>query len=700
MTATLPPAIKFQPLVGGAPLPGGKVKFYLAGTTTPQTVYAADGVTPIGSELILDANGATDFRLDPTLAYKIDLLDAYDLPQLNWPVDNIKTLDAGFISYDPAGSYADGTVGAALSNMYTTIIGDGVTDVSAQVTAANALGYPIRFKGVAVCSGVTITVPILDTINQIFSIGSTVTINNGLPVRPEWWGNGQNTIQMAHDALPATGGTIKLRAVTYQPNNHAYDSGRYISKPNIKIQGEKMPVLATDCKSLVNGTVIQGMFLVFADNFEMTDCGVDDGYTVVNTYNGGTVVAGSWGEGLELTFATAAQKTAGTLKYKARLHNVIGLAPSPSATVHAVIVAEGYRGVVCTGDIVGCYGVHGVVIKATDVKAESLTAYCNGTEGVIIKSESAAATASDVHIGRVYARAAGPVGLSPYIVPDGNSAYGLLFLTGASQNIDDIQIGQVVSIGYVLGVHTSLGATSQLLRVQIGSVHADCTGVTAVSAGVNISALSGVTIDMVSIDSVVVANATKGVQVLYYGTGLVSIGSVMAYNITDVVANMGWQATLSLGRVTARTTGGVFRISGSGTLLLGSYITNPISPSGGTLFVTTNDDAGLTGLAPALANGWTQYASNDVFGVQLNGGRVSLQGLIKPGTTNVAATLPFWCRPRKAKRFVVQGSNGTVSAVPVTIDTSGNVTVNEVAGGTANCTTWLSLSGINFTLLD
>jgi len=58
MTATLPPMIRFQPLVAGACLPGGKVYFYQAGTLTPQAAYAADGTTPLSNPLTLDANGA------------------------------------------------------------------------------------------------------------------------------------------------------------------------------------------------------------------------------------------------------------------------------------------------------------------------------------------------------------------------------------------------------------------------------------------------------------------------------------------------------------------------------------------------------------------------------------------------------------------------------------------------------------------
>lgn len=93
MSASLPPSIKFQPIVSGGPLPNGKVKFYKSGTSTPQTVYAADGVTPIGSEITLDANGSADFRFGDGLTYKVELLDANNVLQLNWPVDKVRGAD-------------------------------------------------------------------------------------------------------------------------------------------------------------------------------------------------------------------------------------------------------------------------------------------------------------------------------------------------------------------------------------------------------------------------------------------------------------------------------------------------------------------------------------------------------------------------------------------------------------------------------
>jgi hypothetical protein len=134
MTATLPPVIKFQPLIAGQPLPGGKVKFYVAGTTTPQAVYAADGTTAIGTELTLDANGATSFRLGTGLSYKIGLEDVDGVPIAGWPEDNIQ-------SSDTTAAALDASLRADLANVLLNTKGAG------QVGYDEDLDYPAGTLG-------------------------------------------------------------------------------------------------------------------------------------------------------------------------------------------------------------------------------------------------------------------------------------------------------------------------------------------------------------------------------------------------------------------------------------------------------------------------------------------------------------------------------------------------------------------------
>jgi microcystin-dependent protein len=71
----------------GAPLSGGKLYSYIAGTTTPQATYTdSTGATPNSNPVILDARGEANVWLGEA-TYKFKLTDSTDVEI--WTVDNI-----------------------------------------------------------------------------------------------------------------------------------------------------------------------------------------------------------------------------------------------------------------------------------------------------------------------------------------------------------------------------------------------------------------------------------------------------------------------------------------------------------------------------------------------------------------------------------------------------------------------------------
>ena len=573
---------------------------------------------------------------------------------------------------------------------------DGTTNDAAAVSAANtaAAGRPLLFPGVThIGSSVTITCPIVDTMQQIFSITSQVTINNKMPVRPDWWGDVENTLNYATNALPAGGGTVKLANRTYKSNNHAYTFGtantvNCFSKNNVLYDGEKMPRLADDCRSLVGGTIIQDLVLGYANNIEFRNLGVDAGKTYCDIRYGGPPSIG-YGEGLLLTYPDQIKKDAADLRRNARLHNIVGLSYSPSSATHSLIVGEGYQNVTCTGEIVGCYGIHGIVIKCGNVKAEQFTSYCNNGEGVIIKSDAQATAISyNIQIGKIFVDATGPDGWSPYATASTGNG---LYLHCAANNIDGIQIGDLISTGYPLGITTAISAGRVLANVQIDSATIDCSAI-AGSVGVNLQAPNTSFIRYFQCGNLHVRNCEIGVVAQYYGPGDVSsFANVQAVNVTDVVLQIGNTAYVNMSCVYASAvTNAIARITATPKLLFGQVFRDQ---AGCPMF-----HSGSGGLVPTLTNGWTQVASSDTFRVELEGGRIHMRGLIKPGSNNNPTQLPQWAWPSENKRFVALGNTtGTITAVPVAIDVNGYVYVNEIATGTANCTTWLSLAGCSWT---
>jgi hypothetical protein len=144
--AVLSPSPKAQFLdANGAPLVGGKVYTYAAGTTTPLATFttAAAG-TANTNPVILDARGEANIFYTNGVSYKIVLTDSADATI--WTVDNVVV--AGSMSLQNANAVAitGGTIGSGVTfNGNTTGTAANVTGVVAVAnggtgasTAANA----------------------------------------------------------------------------------------------------------------------------------------------------------------------------------------------------------------------------------------------------------------------------------------------------------------------------------------------------------------------------------------------------------------------------------------------------------------------------------------------------------------------------------------------------------------------------------
>lgn len=135
--ATLSPTPKLQFFdETGAPLVGGKLYTYLAGTTTPQDTYVDyTGTTANTNPIILDVNGQANVWLASGVAYKFALHSAVDV--LLWTVDNITS--AGSMSIQNANNVdiTGGTIdGVTLTGV---TINGGINGTSTNVTGIVAI---------------------------------------------------------------------------------------------------------------------------------------------------------------------------------------------------------------------------------------------------------------------------------------------------------------------------------------------------------------------------------------------------------------------------------------------------------------------------------------------------------------------------------------------------------------------------------
>lgn len=130
----------------GAPLAGGKVYTYVAGTNTPKDTYTNSTLgTPNSNPVILDAEGyptSGGIWLDDGF-YKIDLYDANNVQQDGYPVDNFQNASG---AAGPAGTFqmatAGGTVDAITASYSPVVTLSNLVTVGFVASGANTIAAP------------------------------------------------------------------------------------------------------------------------------------------------------------------------------------------------------------------------------------------------------------------------------------------------------------------------------------------------------------------------------------------------------------------------------------------------------------------------------------------------------------------------------------------------------------------------------
>ena len=550
----------------------------------------------------------------------------------------------------------------------TIVKGDGATDNTAAVQAANARGLPLLFVGISVIgTATTITVPIVDTLSQIFSPASLITIDNALPVRPEWWGSATGNIMRAVNALPSAGGTVLFEDKVYPPSYSTITPAKvtggtavagvdYLAKKGVKFIGRKLPNFQTPVANVIAGleagSIIQGPFYVAAPDFEIDNIGIDSGPAVCTALYGGAAQDGF--------VLVQPNQLAPTFVAGLRIGRVMGLCQSSTAAFHAVLIEAVSDGTI--QEATGAQAFHGVVIKSTNIHADMLRGISNAGEGVLCKSDSYAPMGSVIINQIETSSISGSVDAGHGFLVDAVTALG----TG-------VQVGRVRSFKKANGCSVRSAGANIAADVQIGEVNSESCPIGILFTG---------DIRRVNIGSAIVNNSTNGVQVDATVTALTT--SIANLKITNATDGINLAGRLAVGHADFDNISGfpINYTASTARCLLGTFRATSV----------TN----LFNLQPALAGTWVNEGSvgNEVFRVTLDAGRVKVSGLIKGGgAATIVAALDSRLRPPENMRFLCDGNNaGAVVPVRVTVSTAGVITIPNYTAAPTD----ISLDGVSW----
>lgn len=486
------------------------------------------------------------------------------------------------------------------------------------------------------------------------------------------------SLKAAINALPVFGGRVIVPTGNYFVGD--YDAATdYMSKPNVTIIGSAMPRPNSDASALVGGSVLEGRFNACANGLTVINVGFDMGKAVREKYWPGVDTAveylrgGTW-DAFSHGQPSQSSPVGGTVGF--HLENVIGLCEKSETIGHAVLienVVEGY-----CDNVVGVYGVHGVVIKSANMRIGSIAGYMAKVDNVIFKSDSYAA-GGNIQVDSVIAMRHYP-NVTPHSAP-AKAMAGIYFNPETQHFTGPISIGKL---------HCS-GAENAILcaNADSGKVGGDIKiGLVDVDTDVDFALFSSNfgEFPRLYIDVLTVKNAKSGIYVNWpkadsSGQIQTAIGTLNAYQIESNAIIAGGYARLHIDNV---------NIYGAGTAY---YATENSRMTVGVEHIT--GASSKWSIAPSLGAGWTNEGGiNSDFDVYYSGGKVCLKGLLRSaaGAGTTVIQLPAFLRPTKTHRFIALYS---ASVCSITVLPSGAVVIGNVVPA---ADTFLSLEGISWTL--
>jgi hypothetical protein len=493
-----------------------------------------------------------------------------------------------------------------------------------------------------------------------------------------------SSLKDAIKAISESGGTVYVPTGKHYAGEWSYNND-YMDKANVSIIGEKMPVWNDDASELIEGSIIEGRFNAFADNFSIEKVGFDMGKNVVaRRYGGESTLINNYpyGGGTWDAFAFAQPNFVTPLRQRKSFYakDVIGLCKYPSTLGHAFL-SEGYDGGYID-NVIGIYSVHACVIKSQNVRVGSIQGYLSSGEGLIIKTDTYT-DCGKIQIDSVYTSNV-LHNCVPHELPQ-FSKHGVLFLSNLVPFTGPIQVSKIISLGATDGVEFIGGAGVGGTDIQIGLLLTDgFTG--SMDRGLSIGRAGD--FRRIEIGEFICNNAIDGFYCSHssanYDESQVTIANMAVQNISGSALTVDNHAEINIGNITGDNVATLYKYVGvNSRITVGTENVNR---------VTAKFNPPVE-----LSNGWVNYGgANDVFSVKLANGRVEMSGLIKatnPLTDKITSLIPN-LMPQSDKRFLAYKNDGVRNFSLVNVDKINGVGIDD--GTVPILDTYISLDAVSW----
>ena len=264
------------------------------------------------------------------------------------------------------------------------------------------------------------------------------------------------------DSSTAIRSAVAYGPCSVPPKRYIYD-GVDITTDNVDIVGVSRPFLAINKQSLQGGSIIQGTFRLKGSNPRVERIGIDHGFDAFGA---------TGGDALVIAHSTPNTQSMAVAK------DIIGLCTEVESPYHAILV-EGHTDTDISS-IIGVYGFFGCALKNTRNNVDGFIGIENGSDNIIIKSDTVSGTAKDVNLTNIVCLGAGNA-VSP------NTGFNIRIIS-FDEDCDNINISNVVGSKASNGLYVDSRATG---AKSINALHLNNLNFRDVATGVLVDGGTG-----------------------------------------------------------------------------------------------------------------------------------------------------------------------------------------------------------------